>query len=192
MNVNRQSRRESQDGVRRVRLELERPTAAALQDYGFMMAASETAPRRSAFYGDSVELWTPGVFRSDDDTCLSVARVHPQPREVTWMERHFKHTQAFIPMGAKPFVVVLGAPTDSNLPDPDTVRAFRFDGSGGLVMHIGTWHEFPFALEQSTDMVVVLRNETNRDLEVKENDEAIGGDLEKRNVRARLGLTFVF
>ena len=31
-----------------------------------------------------------------------------------------------------------------------------------------------------------------RDLEVRENDEAVGGDLEKRNLQARLGFTFAF
>ncbi|HPF27258.1 MAG TPA: ureidoglycolate lyase [Steroidobacteraceae bacterium] len=180
------------DGIRRIQLPLRDPTPAALQPYGVRVGADATAPRHSAFYGESVELWSPGRFRSDSDTCLSVARVHPRQNEVTWMERHFKHTQAFIPMGGAPFVVVLGAPTDTNVPHPDSVRAFHFDGSCGLLLHIGTWHEFPFATTQAVDMVVVLRNETNRDLEVRENDEAIGGDLEKRNVRARLGLTFAF
>ncbi len=179
-------------GIRPVHLKLQDATVDALQPYGVMLGASMSTPRRSAFYGESVELWSPGEFRSDADTCLSVARVHPRVNEVTWMERHFKHTQAFIPMGGTPFAMVLGAPTATNVPDPDSVRAFRFDGGSGLMMRIGTWHEFPFALGRPADLVVVLRNETNRDLEMKENDEAVGGDLEKRNVRARLGLTFLF
>jgi ureidoglycolate lyase len=175
-----------------VHLPLELATADSLAPYGALIAASTTAPRTSAFYGDAVELWSPGQFRSDADTCLSVARVHPRHREVVWMERHFKHTQAFIPLGAGSFAVVLGAPTNTNTPDPTNVRAFRFAPGAGLLMHIGTWHEFPFALEASLDLVVVLRNETNRDLEMKENDEAVGGDLEKRNVRARLNTVFQF
>ena len=55
-------------------------------------------------------------------------------------------------------------------------------------MHIGTWHEFPFALEAPADMVVVLRNETNRNLDAIEDGEAVGDDLEKRSVSRRFGV----
>ena len=174
-------------------LALETATREALEPYGTLFGVDHSSPpRHSAFYGDKVELWSPGEFRSDADTCLSLARVHRRPNEVVWMERHFKHTQAFLPLGGAPFAVVVGAPTNLSQPDPDSVRAFRFDGSAGFMMHIGTWHEFPFALDQSADMIVVLRNETNRNLEVRENDEALGGDLEKRNLKVRLGYTFRF
>lgn len=174
------------------RLELEDATPQAIDPYGRMVVAGGVGARTSSFYRDAVELWSPGEVRTDADACLSVARVHPRQREVVWMERHFKHTQAFIPMGGTPFVVVLAAPNAKQVPDVTNVRAFRFDGSAGLLMHIGTWHEFPFALDRSVDLVVVLRNETNRDLDMIENGEAVGGDLEKRNVRARLGLVFTF
>lgn len=181
------------DAMNTQQLEVETATPANVAPYGVLFGAQgDSAPRHSAFYGDAVELWTPGQFQSDADTCLSLARVHPRGNEVIWMERHFKHTQTFIPLGGAPFIVVLGTPTRGNTPDPATVRALRFDGHAGFMMHIGTWHEFPFAVNESADMIVVLRNETNRDLEVRENDEAIGGDLEKRNMRARLGLTFQF
>ena len=55
-------------------------------------------------------------------------------------------------------------------------------------MHVGTWHEFPFALESTADMVVVLRNETNRNLDAIADGEAVGEDLEKRNIGKRFGL----
>jgi ureidoglycolate lyase len=174
-------------------LAVEPATPESAAPYGVLLGVDPAAPARtSSFYGDRVELWTPGNFVSDSDTTISLARVHPRPREVIWMERHFKHTQAFIPLGGSPFVVVVGAGTDTAHPDPSSVKALRFDGSAGFLMHVGTWHEFPFALERSTDMLVILRNETNRDLEVRENDEAVGGDLEKRNLEARLGFRLRF
>jgi len=174
-------------------LKVEPATAANVAPFGVLLGVrADSPPRHSAFYGDSVELWAPGQFQSDADTCLSLARVHPRANDVIWMERHFKHTQAFIPLGGAPFVVVLGAPTETHTPDPASVKALRFDGRAGFMMHIGTWHEFPFAIDAATDMIVVLRNETNRDLEVRENNEAVGGDLEKRNMRTRLGLSFSF
>lgn len=172
---------------------LQPATAQALAPYGVLIASDTlNAPRTSSFYGDAVELWTPGEFISDADTTLSVARVHPRPCEVVWMERHFLHTQCFVPLGGRPFAVVLGAPTTGGAPDPGTVKAFRFDGSAGFMMHIGTWHEFPFALAGATEMLVILRRETNRNLQMREDDEAVGGDLEKRNLRLRLGYTFSF
>jgi ureidoglycolate lyase len=175
-----------------IHLPLERATTESIAPYGALLTAGGSQARTSAFYGDKVELWSPGPFISDSDACVSVARVHPREREVVWLERHFKHTQAFIPLGSARFAVVLGAATETSLPDPATVRAFEFGPGVGLVMHIGTWHEFPFALDGVVDMAVLLRNETNRDLEVKENNEAVGGDLEKRNMQARLNTVFSF
>ncbi len=172
---------------------MESATAQIVAPYGTLVAADPLCmPRTSAFYGSAVELWAQDRFISDADTCLSIARVHPRPHEVIWMERHFKHTQTFVPLGGRPFLMVLGAPTGEPTPDAASVRALRFDGSAGFMMHIGTWHEFPFAIGVLTDLLVILRNETNRDLEARENDEAEGGDLEKRNLRTRLGFSFAF
>ena len=175
------------------RLDVENATRDALAPYGVLVGADASrAPRTGTFYGDTVELWSPGPLLNDSDACLSVARIHPRAPEVIWMERHFKHTQTFIPLGGAPFIAVLGAPTAEPQPDPATVRAFRFDGTSGIMLHVGTWHEFPFSAGAVADVVVLLRKETMSNLEVRENNEAIGGDLEKRNLHARLGFAFTF
>lgn len=147
---------------------------------------------KTDFYHGAVRLLKPGHFKSDDDTALSIARVDPRANEVIWMERHFKHTQAFLPLGGKSYVVVAAPPNDAELPDIDQVMAIHFPGNMGFMMHVGTWHEFPFALQPATDVVVILRNETNRDLKQLNNAEAEGEDLQKRNIRARLGLNLTF
>lgn len=175
------------------RLPIESATPRSVAPYGTLVAADQVrAPRTGVFYGDAVQLWSQDRFVSDADTCLTVARVHPRDNEVVWMERHFKHTQTFVPLGGRPFVMVLGAPTTGSAPDPSDVRALFFDGQAGFMMHIGTWHEFPFAIDQTTDMLVILRKETVRNLDVSENDEVEGDDLEKRNMRTCLGFTFGF
>lgn len=148
--------------------------------------------RRTAFYDDAVDLIETPRFVSDADTTLAVARIRPRPFSVRWMERHFKHTQGFLPLNGQPYAVVLAPPNDASLPDLGCLRALRFPGHWGLLMHVGTWHEFPFALEAPVDMVVVLRNETNRNLDAIENGEAIGEDLEKRNILTRCGVTIRF
>src|SRR3546814_20417848 len=101
------------------------------------------------------------------------------------MERHFKHTQTFIPLGGSAFVAVLGVPTDTNQPDPATVRAFYFDGSCGAQLHLGTWHEFPFPANGTAEVVIILRADTQANIEVKANDKASGDDLEKSNLPDR-------
>jgi ureidoglycolate lyase len=123
---------------------------------------------------------------------MSLARVSPREPRVTWMERHFKHTQTFIPLGGKPFIMVLAPPGEGDLPNPDDVRAMQFDGQAGFMMHLKTWHEFPFAIQANTDVIVVLRNETMSDLQQLEDDEAVGDDLEKRHMGKRLGVRFEF
>lgn len=174
----------------RLELELEQATTENIAPFGELLAFGRGRPvARTRFYDDAVELMEKPAFSSDADTCLSLARVHPRPLEVIWMERHFKHTQAFIPLNAKPWCAVLAPPTASDLPDLAQARAFHFAGDCGLLMHVGTWHEFPFALEVTADMVVVLRNETNRNLEAISDGEAVGGDLEKRHIAKRFGVS---
>ena len=177
--------------------DFELPTVSALEidvtPLGYLLGITETAQlTETSFYQGAVQLLKPGPFESDDDTTLSIARVDPRVNEVIWMERHFKHTQAFLPLGGKDYVVVAAPPTEGDLPDIDAAMAVRFPGNMGFMMHIGTWHEFPFALENNTDLVVILRNETNRDLQQLQDDEAEGEDLQKRNLRARLGLKIKF
>lgn len=165
-------------------------TPEALRPYGALLGPERPrADHIADFYGGAVAVHQPPPFVSDDDTCLSLTTVQPRPLEVDYLERHFKHTQTFIPLGGKPFVAVLGAPSESDMPDLDRLEAFRFDGSAAFCMHLGTWHEFPFALEADTQLLVILRNETTRNLSAEnvQDGEAHGGDLDKKNLLKRTG-----
>jgi ureidoglycolate lyase len=159
----------------------------ALAPYGRIIGrGSGITPADSGYYGGHVAI-SRVAFTSDADTCISVATIQPRPFEMEHIERHYKHTQAFIPLDGKPFVAVFGKPTAGDEPDWDTLEAFRFDGKDGFCMHVGTWHEFPFALEPNTDVIVILRNETTRNLEAKDGGEAHGDDLSKLNIAKRTG-----
>ena len=183
---------EATTALRLLELPLEDATPDTIAPFGEFVAFGRGAvASRTRFYDDAVELAAKPSFMSDADTCLSVARVHPRPLEVIWLERHFKHTQVFLPLNGQAYCVVLAPPGDAALPDLARLKALRFSGDCGFLMHVGTWHEFPFALEAATDMVVVLRNETNRNLDAIEDGEAIGEDLEKRHVGKRLGVRVV-
>jgi ureidoglycolate lyase len=179
-------------------------TPESLHGYGYLIGEpDESILDKIDFYGSDVTVTQPADFHGNDDLCLNLVSFNPRPYQVKWMEYHTKHTQTFIPLSGKPFYMVLGKPTarrpdgswdesQPNLPDPETIQAFEFDGSGGLVMNVGTWHEVPFPSRGPTHFVCICTNETNSNLELgDEKGECEGGDLSKRNVENQLGLSLL-
>jgi len=163
----------------------------ALAPFGQLLGYdASVAPLPIDLYEGTVAARRVVDFVSDEQTELPVVTAQPRAWTVRWMERHFKHTQAFIPLGGKPFVVVMAPPGDSELPDLDALRAFRFDGSAGFVMHRRTWHEFPFPLEPDTHLIVLLRREATEGLasEPLPGGEARGPDLDKKDLLRRTGV----
>jgi len=59
------------------------------------------------------------------------------PYTLDMMERHPDGSQAFLPMTAAPFLVIV-APDDNGA--PGTPRAFRSAPGQGFNLHRGTWH----------------------------------------------------
>lgn len=170
-----------------------RATAETVRPFGQILGYDPAVPPAPIdFYGGAVRVRRVVDFVSDEQTELPVVTVNRRPGEVRWMERHFRHTQTFIPLGGKPFIVVMAPPTAGELPDLEAVRALWFDGQSGFTLRIGTWHEFPFALEEPTHLVVILRREAAEGL-VRDNvvqDEARSGDLDKKDLVRRCGLRF--
>jgi ureidoglycolate lyase len=175
--------------MRTLRLKAEPATVATIAPFGTLLSPDAESPViRSPFYGETVAIRKPGRFVGDDTLEISVATITARPMRVSWMERHFLHTQTFFPLGT-PFVAVLAPPNEGELPDLDAARAFVFDGSAGLMLHLGTWHEFPFALHDVTNVCILIRRDTARDLTMKQGNEARGPDLDKKDIVARMGVT---
>jgi ureidoglycolate lyase len=192
-------------GLAESRLRLLTPVDATpenLAGYGYVIGEPGGVARDRIDFYPEVRVTQPAQFHGNDDLCLNLVSFRPRPLEVRWMEYHSKHTQTFVPLSGKPFYMVLGKPTARRpdggwddeataLPNPDTVRAFRFDGSAGIVMEIGTWHEVPFPIDGETHFVCICTNETNDDLEAQgEHGECEGGDLSKRNIAHQFSYTF--
>jgi ureidoglycolate lyase len=176
-------------------------TAAALAPYGYLIGPPDTEVKgRIDYYGNAVQVRTPAKFVSNSDMMLNLVTFNRRAPLIRWMEYHNKHTQTFIPLAGRPFIMVLGAPTrrrpdgssdesQPDLPNLKDVRGFYFDGSSGICMHIGTWHEVPFPLDDATHFVAIVTNETNRNLEEHdEHFESEGGDLVKRQLVRRLNV----
>ena len=60
------------------------------------------------------------------------------PYRVKVIERHPEGSQAFIPLGTVPLVIVVGEPGD--YPDPVKLRAFISNGRQGVNYRRGVWH----------------------------------------------------
>ncbi len=68
---------------------------------------------------------------------LGVGRPYPLPLELGMVERHPLGSQAFVPMSADPFLVVV-APDHGG--SPGAPRAFLTDGAQGVNYLRGVWH----------------------------------------------------
>ena len=173
-------------------IDLIRATPETVAPYGMLIEVpdkSEALP--IAFYEGTVRIYKPAAFVSDEDTEITLASIDRRDMSVRWLERHFKHTQTFIPLSDGAFVMVVAPPSVGDIPDPAQAKALLFDGSAGFALHIGTWHEFPFALEDDTRVVVILRGEATRALmkDAATNGEAQSDDLDKKDIQVRLGVT---
>lgn len=96
---------------------------------------------------------------------LSVVRASPVdlPAPLRLMERHPLGSQAFIPLGAHRFLVVV-APGDAP-PGPDALQAFLATGGQGVNYRRGVWHHPLLALDAPTDFLVVDRGGPGANLE---------------------------
>lgn len=176
------------------RLRVEPATAAAIAPFGALLGRrSGVKPTGLDYYNGAVTMSRPVQFECDSRTELSLTTLKRRPFQVRYLERHFQHTQSFIPLGGKPWLAVFAPPSDGEMPDLAAVRAFRFEGDTGLCLHRGTWHEFPFALEDDTDLAVVLSSQTTADLHRRAENgiEAFGPDLDKKDITLRTGIVFV-
>ena len=88
---------------------------------------------------------------------LSIFRAKPRslPFALSLLERHPLGSQAFMPMSAQPYLVVVSGGGD--MPDLATIRCFRAAPGQGVNYAPGTWHHPLLALHEVCDFVVVDR-----------------------------------
>jgi ureidoglycolate lyase len=88
---------------------------------------------------------------------ISLCRTEPVilPLRLRLMERHPLSSQAFIPLSATPFLIVV-APAAEKL-ELSRLRAFRSNGRQGINYRPGTWHHPLLALEHVSDFLIVDR-----------------------------------
>ena len=85
--------------------------------------------------------------------------------QIKLLEKHPLSTQAFIPMQAERFLVVVCLGTDK--PDISTLKAFLAVKSQGITYRPGVWHHPLIAMDRPTDFAcLVWEDGTSDDCEV--------------------------
>jgi len=114
---------------------------------------------------------------ADGRTAMGIVRSRADVAPVTLrlVERHPLASQAFMPLGPNPFLVVVAPAGEA--PTRDMLEAFITDGSQGINYRKGIWHHPMIALEGQSDFLVVDRKGPGNNC-----DEATiaGGNVEVR------------
>ena len=93
-------------------VKVETATPEALAPFGVVLGRNENVkPLPINLYNGTVQVRRLGEFISDETTEIPVCTVQRRPLVAEYMERHHKHTQTFVSLGAKPFIMLLSPPT---------------------------------------------------------------------------------
>ncbi len=169
-------------------------TRENVADYGMLIAtdvphAGLTIP----FYKGSVEEGHNLPFICNGKAVVRTARIHPRPGEITWMERHMRMTQLFVGLGDSPLAMILGKPNhqqDKSAPDLADLVAFVIPPGHGIMIHEGTWHDFPMAIKKPVTVLTMNSEEVVEALaSQKSPDEMNRGDVFKIDFAKRTGVT---
>lgn len=93
-----------------------------------------------------------------------------QPIAIKMMERHPHGSQAFIPIGQNPYLVVVAPAGEFDI---NKLEVFIANADQGVNYHKGTWHHFCLALGGESDFLVVDRGGKGDNCDVVELDGSI-------------------
>ena len=93
-------------------------------------------------------------------------RLEPTRLEFNWVERHLKTVEMIVPIQGD-CVMHVAAPNGPNeldrKPALEDYRVFRIRSGQAVILKPGVWHAAPFALRESTAVLVFLLQNTGRD-----------------------------
>ncbi len=149
-----------------IELKVEPLTAEAFAPYGQLIAARDDV---ADYARPLLDVWHLD-YRADAPVRLQIMRYHEKPMTFSRLECHIRVTEGRIPLdGAQAVLAVVGAtgadPHDA--PDPSTLRAFRIDGSCGILFALGVWHSldcFPIGAPYA-DCVLLSDDATEDEIE---------------------------
>jgi ureidoglycolate lyase len=155
--------------MKTIEIKIEPLSADAFAPFGEIIGKKSSAPTLT---GENMEAW-PFQFSIDGMTALTLNRFYYQSLEFSKLERHLHVTQAFLPLGKMPMVMIVSAPTKfddwSSIPKPEDLHAFYVEGTNGIMLWKGSWHaqhRFPVR-PPYVDIGLITELETQKELELE-------------------------
>jgi ureidoglycolate lyase len=147
------------------------------------------------FYTGAVLEGKPINFQHTGRAVVRCAKVFRRAPEVKWLERHMHLSQLFIGLGDKPYLMVLAPPNHTegkDAPDVDKAKTYRILPGQALLLHLGTWHDFPIAAEDEATVITMNSEEVVDALtKMPEPGEMHQGDVYKIDVVAHTATQLV-
>ncbi|MBW4598800.1 MAG: ureidoglycolate lyase [Calothrix sp. FI2-JRJ7] len=170
-------------------------TQENIKPYGYLLGDDVSKPGLGIpFYQERVLEGENIDFSYRGTATFRTAKIMPGYPNIIWLERHMHMTQMFIALGQSPFIMVMAPPNHNNdnynqsVPNLNEVKALRFPPGHGLLLHLGTWHDFPIACETPVVILTANSDEVVTALsEMKEPGEMNQGDVYKISLPKRLG-----
>lgn len=142
-------------------------TQKAFEPFGDVIEVSDNAEKISINYGlteryhaltnlDVIEEAGKGIisiFRSSPKACCEI-NDKKGLLTIDCMERHPLSSQAFYPLSANAYLVVVAPKGEF---DVAKLQVFLAKGNQGINYHKGTWHHYSLALGKTSDFLVVDR-----------------------------------
>ena len=169
-------------------------TREAFAPFGSLLAVGGPGRLASDLYEGRDDTALAATLDSDHPVQLLALRSERWDRRVRYLERHVEIGQAFLPLGGRPYAVVVAEPdapeTDDGLPSLEALSVFVVPGDVGVVLHRGTWHEPPLAVEDEGMWLVTSHAALTAALDAgfDAGGEIHAGDVDKRAVTARAGV----
>ena len=143
--------------MKTLRIKAEPLTSKAYQPFGQVVGLDEV----------HLELRNREKFR------MTIIHMKNHGYRISSLNRHANSTQALIPLEGKACLVVV-APPDINLEkaaDLKKIKAFLCDGSIGINIGLGTWHQALLPIGADMKMVNVQGVNSTQDTEVRHFDK---------------------
>ncbi|RCJ33557.1 ureidoglycolate hydrolase [Nostoc minutum NIES-26] len=166
-------------------------TPENIKPYGHVLGDDVSKPGLGIpFYQERVLEGENIYFTYRGIATFRTAKILPGYPPIIWLERHMHMTQMFIGLGQAPFIMVMAPPNHENgenLPTLNQVKALRFPAGYGLLLHLGTWHDFPIACDRSVVILTANSDEVVTALsQMQAPDEMNQGDVYKISLPKRL------
>jgi ureidoglycolate lyase len=137
-------------------------TPESVAPFGVLVREEVTAAIDIPYYRGRVIEGGDLGFTYNGEACLRTAQIVPGDPTVAWLERHLLLTQLFVGLGTNGFAMILVPPnheSGKDLPDLSDAVTFRFPPGSALLLHRGTWHDFPLATEGPVTLLIANSRE---------------------------------